>query len=125
MLLTWNQTEFLLKGVYLGLLVSIAWLIPTVGELAMIALITVVGLGASLGIAAYQKIREGYQVKGRVLGFVIFLLLENPGMVYAGLILGLAAGAMLTFNRRTPEAGVDPETFEAIPFQAILPVLGG
>ena len=39
--------------------------------------------------------REGYRVRGRWFGFLLFLLLENPGKVYAGLIAGLAVGIFL------------------------------
>src|SRR5580765_2571907 len=92
-MLTWQQSEFLLKGVYLGLLVMIAWCEPTWLEIGLIALYTVAGLALFLGKAAYQKIREGFHVKGRLLGFLIFLLLENAGAVYAGILLGLSAGA--------------------------------
>ena len=75
LMLTWPQTEFLFKGIYLGLLVMIAWLVPTWDELARIALCTLAGLALFLGVAAARKIREGYRIKGRWLGFLIFLLL--------------------------------------------------
>ncbi len=116
MLLTWQQTEFLLKGVYLGLLVMIACLLPTWEEGALIALFTLVGLTLFLTVAGYRKIREGYRVRGRWLGFIVFLLLENPGMVYAGMLVGLSCGAMWTFKWWR-----DAD----IPLDALWPVLGG
>ena len=131
MLLTWQQTEFLLKGVYLGLLVMVASITPapTAPELALIALFTATGLLAFLAVAGYRKIREGYRVKGRWLGFIVFLLLENPGMVYAGLLVGLSGGIMLTFNRReSVEILMEDGTkvlLPAIPLDAIWPVVGG
>lgn len=97
MLLTWQQTEFLLKGVYLGLLVTIALLQPKPDELSLIALFTISGLVLFLGKAAIQKLREGYRIRGRVLGFIVFLILENPGLVYAGLLMGMTVGAGWTF----------------------------
>ena len=51
------------------------------------------GFAVSLAIAAWLKLREGYQVGGRVPGFLLFSLLESPRIVYAGVILGLAIGA--------------------------------
>jgi len=120
MLLNWNQTEFLLKGVYLGLLVMIAWFVPEANELASIAFFTVLGLALFLGYGAYQKIKEGYRVQGRWAGFLVFLLLENPGLVYAGLLVGLSFGSMYTFNRRAA-----PEMPDAFSFENVLPVLGG
>lgn len=115
-MLSWQQTEFLLKGVYLGLLVMIAWLEPDALELSTIALATVGGLVLFLGVAAVRKYREGFRPKGNWLGFLVFMLLENPGMVYAGLIVGLAAGTVFTFNRRSEDA---------ITLEALWPVLGG
>jgi tetratricopeptide (TPR) repeat protein len=115
-MLSWQQIEFLLKGVYLGLLVMIAWFVPQWVELASIALFTLAGLVLFLGLAAFRKIREGYRVQGRLLGFLIFLLLENPGMVYAGLLIGLSFGTMYTFNRRGEET---------ITLESLWPVLGG
>ena len=99
-MLTWNwqTTEFLLKGVYLGLLVTIAWLLPTAEELALIGLIMSVGLLVCLGIAAYRKIQEGYRVRNNWFGFLVFLILENPGLVFAGLLIGLSCGVGWTFK---------------------------
>jgi tetratricopeptide (TPR) repeat protein len=119
-MLTWQQTEFLLKGVYLGLLVMIAWFVPSWDELALIALFTLSGLTVFLTMAAVLKIREGYRVRGNWAGFLVFLLLENSGMVYAGLLVGLSFGAMFVFNHRDiPEGAV------AFPLEAVWPVLGG
>ena len=115
-MLTWQQTEFLLKGVYLGLLVMIAWCEPTWLELGLIALYTLASVALFLGKAAYTKIREGFHVKGRLLGFLIFLLLENGGAVYAGMLIGLSFGAWQVFEMRT----------EAAPWEeAVWAVLGG
>jgi tetratricopeptide (TPR) repeat protein len=119
-MLSWQQTEFLLKGVYLGFLVMIAWFVPQPYELAFIALGTIGGLVLFLGVAAFRKYREGFRPKGNYLGYLLFMLLENPGMVYAGLIVGLAVGTVFTFNRREV---VPPAV--AIPLEALWPVLGG
>jgi hypothetical protein len=120
-MLTWQQTEFLLKGVYIGLLVAIALMVPTWTELGLIAAFTVGGLVLFLGVAAYRKIREGFRVSGRMLGFLIFLVLENPGMVYAGMLIGLSFGTAWTFKWWRENANPN----EAIPLNALWPVLGG
>jgi tetratricopeptide (TPR) repeat protein len=88
----WQQAEFILKGIYLGLLVFLALVVPDWAELGVAAGFTLGGLALCLGIAAYRKLREGYRVRGRLLPFLLFLLLENPGLVYAGVLLGLALG---------------------------------
>ena len=119
-MLTWQQSEFLLKGIYLGLLVMIAWFVPKWDELALIAFFTLGGLTLFLGATAALKIRQGFQVKGRWFGFFVFLLLENPGAVYAGLLIGLTLGTLFTFNQR-----VLPEGMDAIPPESVYPVLGG
>src|SRR5262249_61055229 len=95
--MTWMQTEFLLKGLYLGLLLTVAIQAPTPRELALVGACTAGGLALCLGVAAVNKIREGYRVGGRILGFVLFLLLENPRLVFAGLGIGLCAGSAVPF----------------------------
>jgi len=99
-MLTWNwpTTEFLLKGVYLGLLVTIAWLLPTWEELAIIGLFMLGSLLLFLGVAAYRKIQEGYRIRNNWFAFLIFLVLENPGLVYAGLLIGLSFGVGWTYK---------------------------
>ena len=94
----WQTTEFLLKGVYLGLLVTIAWLLPAPDELALISAFMIAGLLVFLGVAAYRKIQEGYRIRNNWFGFLIFLVLENPGLVYAGLLVGLSIGVGWTFK---------------------------
>ncbi len=114
-MLRWEQVEFLLKGLYLGLLVLVAWQKPTYEDVAQVGLFTAGGLALCLAIAAYHKYREGYRARGRIFGFVLFLVLENPGMVYAGLLLGLAIGTWMTFKDRTPPMDWD----------SLIPVGGG
>ena len=50
-------------------------------------------LAACLGISAIRKLWEGYRIRGRLSGFLLFLILENPLLVYTGLVVGLAFGA--------------------------------
>jgi tetratricopeptide (TPR) repeat protein len=89
----WQQTEFILKGIYLGLVVSVALSVRDWSGLGFVAAWSLGGLAVCLGVAAVRKLREGYRVRGRLPTFVLFLLLENPGLVYAGVLLGLALGA--------------------------------
>jgi tetratricopeptide (TPR) repeat protein len=98
----WQQTEFLFKGVYLGLCLFLALRTPTWAELAVVGGCTLGGLALCLGVAAWRKLREGYRVRGRAVAFVLFLILENPGLVYAGVLLGLAFGIQVALP--DPEA---------------------
>ncbi len=89
----WLVSEYILKGIFLGLLLFVALQEPDWTQTGQVALFTTGGLAVFLGIAAWFKLREGYQARGRVPAFILFLLLESPGLVYAGILLGLAAGA--------------------------------
>jgi tetratricopeptide (TPR) repeat protein len=83
----WPISEYLLKGVFLGLLVF--------GGLTMPASMAACGLAAGLAIglvvAAVDKLRRGISPAGRPAAFLIFVLLESPGLIYAGIVVGLAA----------------------------------
>src|SRR5437868_928375 len=74
----WEQIEFILKGVYLGLLLVVALEAPAWWQVGVIALYTVGMLALCVGGLALLKLREGYRVRGRLLGFILFLILENP-----------------------------------------------
>jgi tetratricopeptide (TPR) repeat protein len=89
----WLLTEYVLKGVYLGLLLFVALQEPTWEATRKVALFPVVGLAAALAIAGARKLHEGYRIKGRLAAFILFLLLESPTLVYAGILLGMVAGA--------------------------------
>src|SRR5437667_2638144 len=116
-MLTWQQTEFLLKGVYLGLLVAIALLFTDPLHVTYVALLALLVLAGFLGVAAFRKIREGYRVQGRWLGFLIFLVLDNPPLVYAGVLLGMIAGTTIVYK------GIDYE--KEFPLIVVWPILGG
>jgi tetratricopeptide (TPR) repeat protein len=93
----WLQTEYLLKGVYLGLVLYAALqqaAMPQHGwdALARVNLLALGGLLLALILAGLAKMREGYRVRGRLLIFVLFLLLESPTLVYAGILGGTLGG---------------------------------
>jgi tetratricopeptide (TPR) repeat protein len=92
----WQRTEFILKGIYLGLLLFCALVLREPDwwkEIAQLAVCTFGTLALFLAVAAFRKLREGYRVQGRYPTFVLFLLLENPGMVFVGVLLGMMLGA--------------------------------
>jgi tetratricopeptide (TPR) repeat protein len=93
----WLQTEYILKGVYLGLVLYAALqqaATPQYGwdALARVNLLALGGLVLALLAAGLAKLREGYRVRGRPLIFTLFLLLESPTLVYAGILGGTLAG---------------------------------
>jgi len=95
-----DYVEYILKGLFLGVLLFAARqeAVPQGDEpswpaVAQVTLFTLVGLVIGLALAAVRKLREGYRLNGRVPAFVVFLFLESPGLVYAGILIGLIAGA--------------------------------
>jgi tetratricopeptide (TPR) repeat protein len=94
----WLKAEYLLKGLFLGALLfaalqEAAQPEPAWPAVAQVTLLMLGGLALGLGVAAVRKLREGYKVNGRVPAFIIFLLLESPSLVYAGILIGLIAGS--------------------------------
>jgi tetratricopeptide (TPR) repeat protein len=117
----WLQTEYLLKGVYLGLVLYAALqqaAAPQYGwdALARVNLLALGGLVLALLAAGLAKMREGYRVRGRLLIFTLFLLLESPTLVYAGILGGTFAG--IVWVRQ--QVGEQPQLQELF-----LPALGG
>src|SRR5205085_12324380 len=89
----WPLSEYVLKGIFLGLLLFAALGAPDPTAAGRVGLWLAGGLGAGLLVAAVLKLRQGFRPAGRPLTFLLFLLLESPTLVYAGSILGLAVGA--------------------------------
>src|SRR6266851_1679602 len=91
----WLHTEYILKGIFLGLLLFVGLRAPDWQALGLVALLTLGGLTLFLCIAGYRKLREGHRVNRRFLAFLLFLILESPELVYAGILAGIMAGALL------------------------------
>src|SRR3954447_4861101 len=112
-----RQTEYLLKGLYLGLVFFAALQQAEASpagswdSLARVNLSTLAGFVLAVVLAAVTKLREGYRGKGRLLVFVLFLLLESPTLVYAGSRGGTVVGIF-----QVRQAGLE---------DLLLPVLGG
>jgi tetratricopeptide (TPR) repeat protein len=126
----WLQTEYLLKGVFLGLILYAALQLGSIpsedGALLRNCLLavngcTLAGLAVALLLAALAKFREGYRLKGRLLAFVLFLLLESPTLAYLG-ILGGAVGGIYLVREKLEAAGVPAQ--EAL-HGLLAPTLGG
>jgi tetratricopeptide (TPR) repeat protein len=102
----WLQSEYLLKGVYLGLLLYTALRLGEQTDntaLLQANLPVVGGFALALAVAIGLKIREGSRSRGRPVVFVLVLLLESPTLVYLGIIGGALAGAWLVQRSGTDE----------------------
>jgi tetratricopeptide (TPR) repeat protein len=101
----WLQTEYVLKGIYLGLVLFAAIQAATTPEpIAVPELLLRIdgpiaaGLGIALLVGTTLKLREGYRVRGRLLPFLLFLLLETPTLVYLGIFAGMLVGIYLSYQ---------------------------
>jgi tetratricopeptide (TPR) repeat protein len=103
----WLHTEYLLKGLFLGLLLHVALREAELKEFswdnpARVGLCMAGGLALALLVAAVSKLRAGYRVAGRLPAFILFLLLESPGLVYTGVLVGLLAGSIWVRGESDP-----------------------
>lgn len=88
----WIQTEYMLKGIFLGLLLFAALQEPDWNKTGMLAAFMGGGLAIGLTISFVLWLARGIRVGGKFVALVLFLLLESPTLVYAGLLGGLLAG---------------------------------
>ncbi len=125
----WLQTEYLLKGIYLGLVLYAALVVAAIpsGEeyratlydcLLRVNVASLAGLVVALVITTVLRIREGYRVRGRVVAYVLFLLLESPTLAYLGILAGTVTGIWLARDL------LDAEQQKALQ-QLLVPILGG
>jgi tetratricopeptide (TPR) repeat protein len=126
----WLQTEYLLKGIYLGLVLYAALQLAAIPAadaarawegLAWVNLLTLLGLALGLLIAGLAKLREGFRVRGRLLPFVFFLLLESPTLAYLGILAGAVAGMYQVRNILAAHYPEAEQTLQGLLF----PTLGG
>src|SRR5262245_15249499 len=91
----WAKSEYILKGVFLGLLLFVSlqkdldW-----AATGRVALWLAGGFVIALVVAGIRQFRDLKGLGRNPLGFLLFLLLENPFLIYAGIILGLAGAAI-------------------------------
>jgi tetratricopeptide (TPR) repeat protein len=91
----WAKSEYILKGVFLGLLLFVS-LQKGLGwsDTGRVALWMVGGFVAALLLSAARQYKDIKGLGRNPLGFLLFLLLENPFLIYAGIILGLGGAAI-------------------------------
>ncbi|HQR08165.1 MAG TPA: tetratricopeptide repeat protein [Gemmatales bacterium] len=89
--------EYLVKGLSLGVLGYLGWN-ADVKATALVYGLVVVGLVVALGLAWQRAKAAGAAPKSLSFSFVVYLLLEYPGLIYAGVLAGLLLGAgLVTF----------------------------
>ena len=97
----WLPLEYLGKGVALGLVgymgFQALFAATSIQPWQGLAFFGLAGLGlvAALLSAAWRWLPQWQQVRGRFLPFLLMLLLENPVRLYAGILGGLLAGAVI------------------------------
>lgn len=96
--MNWLLTEYLLKGVFLGLLAFAALQRPTWSQTGTLAGFLFGGLILSLVLSFVAWLPRGIKVGGKLVALFLFLLLESPTLVYFGLIGGLLTGALWVKN---------------------------
>ncbi|HLW66760.1 MAG TPA: tetratricopeptide repeat protein [Gemmataceae bacterium] len=94
----WLYAEYMLKGVFFGLLVFVALQQPDWRQTGMVGACLGIGLGAGLLIAAVSWLMRGIRVGGKILSLILFLILESPTLVYLGVIGGMAAGVWMLIH---------------------------
>src|SRR5262245_674753 len=124
------QTEYLLKGVYLGLVLLAALALGTIPDdaeglaregLLRVNLATLAGFALAMLVAAAMRFREALRARGRFVTFVLFLLLESPTLAYLGILAGTVCGLYLL---RESLLVLDPEKRQVLE-GLFVPVLGG
>ncbi len=99
--------EYLLKGVFLSLWAYLALVLPpSTPDWSRFGVVLVsAGGGLALGllVGAAVQIRRGFRPAANPVAFPFVVLLESPYWIYAGLILGLAAGLVSQVEVRTGE----------------------
>jgi tetratricopeptide (TPR) repeat protein len=94
--------EYVLKGLYLGLWAYLGLVHPGWGTVGHVLLWTVGGLGLGLVTATTLQVARGYRPGRNFAGFLLLVLLDNPFVIYVGLIGGLGLG--LVIETDPPEA---------------------
>jgi tetratricopeptide (TPR) repeat protein len=100
--MNWLLTEYLLKGIFLGVLAYAALQRPSWSEAGIIGSFLTGGLLVGLALSFVTWLPRGIKVGGRFLSLIVFLILESPTLIYVGVNGGLLAGAIYV---RDPQVG--------------------
>lgn len=107
----WAKSEYILKGVFLGLLLFISLQNLDWSQTGRLAVFLGCGLGAGLLIGALTQYKTISGLFRNPLGYFLFLLLENPLLIYAGILLGMAGGTV-DYLRQFSDTAADAKPVE-------------
>ncbi|QVL34621.1 hypothetical protein KIH39_12145 [Telmatocola sphagniphila] len=99
----WKQSEYMLKGIFLGLLLFVALEGLDWSRTGIVAACLAGGLIVGILVAIGRHLKDLRQFQGKFVAYALFILLENPLSIYAGVILGLFAGAIWVRNPEVDE----------------------
>lgn len=86
--------EYLVKGLSLGILGYLGWNVDAKATGIVYGLV-LLGIATGLALAWQRAKAAGASPKSPTFAFVVYLLLEYPGLIYGGVLTGLALGAGL------------------------------
>jgi tetratricopeptide (TPR) repeat protein len=91
----WAKSEYILKGVFLSLLLFVSLQKGLDWEATgRVALWLAGGFVVALVLSALRRIGDIKGIRRNPLGYILFLLLENPFLFYFGIVGGLAGAAV-------------------------------
>ncbi len=105
--MNWVKSEYILKGIYLGLLLFAALQNLSWNQVGEIALYVCGGLGVALIVSLFRVATQLRGIRKSPVGFLVYVILENPLLIYAGIIIGLAVGVL---TNRLPIASEENPT---------------
>ena len=106
----WHRNEYILKGVFLGLWAFVALQVavdPTAIRIDLPWVLGWMGGGLLVGLVlgTLRQLARGAKPWHNWGAFPLLVLLESPGFIYPGLILGLTAGVLSGREFAEPWAG--------------------
>ncbi|MFM7149349.1 MAG: tetratricopeptide repeat protein [Gemmataceae bacterium] len=128
----WVNTEYLLKGIFIGLLIYSALTLGAVpftpksrpaiqAGVLWFNLSMLIGMILSVVFAVFTRREDLARSRGRFLPFLLFLVLEYPTFIYLGVLLGSLVG-LYGMSRVLPQLSSGQD----VQLQALFfPVVGG
>lgn len=88
-------TEYTLKGIFLGLLLYVALQASNWTGIGLAAMCLSLGAAAGLLASTALHLKDLKRFQGKWFAFLLYVLLERPILIYAGVLLGMYAASLL------------------------------